>query len=290
MQDELVAAVARQLGHDFRPAADRTPVAGGSINSAWCLGDGRTSVFVKTNLASVLDMFEAEADGLRVLEAAGGIRVPHPLAVGTCGDQAYIVMEWVTLQGRGDWAAMGDGLAIIHRTGAEWYGWHRDNTIGSTHQPNSRSAEWADFFARQRLGFQLELAGKAGAGGTLIDAGQRLREALPALFSGYEPVPSLLHGDLWSGNVAFDGSGYPVIYDPAVYYGDRESDLAMTELFGGFPDAFYRAYESAWPLEPGYAIRRDLYQLYHVLNHGNLFGGGYWRQAETMIRQLLAEV
>lgn len=290
MRDDLVAAVARQLGHDFRPTADRTPVAGGSINSAWCLGDGRTSVFVKTNLASARDMFEAEADGLRALEAAGGIRVPHPLAVGTSGDQAYIVMEWLVLQGRGDWAAMGDGLAIIHRSCAERYGWHRDNTIGSTHQPNSRSGDWADFLARQRLGFQLELAAKAGAGGTLIDAGQRLQEALPALFSGYQPVPSLLHGDLWSGNVAFDGSGNPVIFDPAVYYGDRESDLAMTELFGGFPDAFYRAYESAWPLEPGYAIRRDLYQLYHVLNHGNLFGGGYWRQAETMIRRLLAEV
>jgi len=277
---------------------DVTPVSGGSINGAWRLSDGERSVFVKTNRGhQALPMFEAEAEGLVALaRGAGGgearLRVPTPLGHGVSGSHAWLVLEWITLQGRGDWAAMGRGLAAMHRTTAAAHGWHRDNTIGASPQRNTRGADWAVFFADQRLGHQLDLAeqGRGGAPGPaseLIRDGRRLQRALPDLLAGHQPVASLLHGDLWSGNAAFDQAGRPVVYDPAVYFGDRETDLAMAECFGGFPAEFHQAYEAAWPLSAGYPRRRPLYQLYHVLNHGNLFGGGYWQQARTIIQDLL---
>lgn len=289
MWEVIAKTIGDAQGVSFHPR-ERTPVAGGSINGAWRLGDGRQNVFVKTNDAAQIAMFEAEAEGLVELAAADGLRVPRPVALGTTGEHAWLALEWITLQGRGDWAAMGAGLAAIHQTTAGEHGWNRDNTIGSTPQPNPRTTDWPTFFAEHRLGCQLALAERSGAAGTdLLDAGRHLQQNLTALFSDYRPLPSLLHGDLWSGNVAFDAEQRPVIYDPAVYYGDRESDLAMTELFGRFPEAFYAAYDNAWPVDAGYAVRRDLYQLYHVLNHGNLFGGGYWGQAEKIVRRLITE-
>ncbi len=145
------------------------------------------------------------------------------------------------------------------------------------------------FWREHRLGFQLELAVRHGAGSRIADAGSRLQEALPQLLEGHRPAASLLHGDLWSGNYSFTRAGEPVIFDPAVYYGDREADLAMTELFGGFSQRFYEAYREAWPLDAGYSVRKVLYNLYHVLNHFNLFGGGYLSQAQGMIDRLLSE-
>ena len=147
-----------------------------------------------------------------------------------------------------------------------------------------------EFYRRERLGFQLALAAQHGYRGQLQALGEQLLALLPAFFSTYRPVASLLHGDLWGGNHAATADGEPVIFDPAVYYGDREADLAMTELFGGFGEGFYRAYRVAWPLDPGYPVRKHLYNLYHVLNHLNLFGGGYATQAERLMRGLLAEV
>ena len=183
----------------------------------------------------------------------------------------------------------GRQLAAMHRNGRERFGWHRDNTIGSTPQPNASSADWIKFWREQRLGFQLRLAARNGHGGRLQSQGEKLLECFPALID-HDPQPALLHGDLWGGNLGYDSDGHPVIYDPAVYYGDREAELAMTELFGGFPGHFYAAYEEAWPLEPGYRVRKTLYNLYHILNHLNMFGGGYLGQAQRMIDRLLAEV
>jgi fructosamine-3-kinase len=173
---------------------------------------------------------------------------------------------------------------------ADQFGWHRDNTIGSTPQPNRRNRDWAQFWAGQRLDFQLRMAAANDAGARLVARGERLLEALPALLERHRPPASLLHGDLWSGNYAYTRDGEPAIFDPATYYGDRETDLAMTELFGGFPREFYAAYQSAWPLDAGYATRKRLYNLYHVLNHFNLFGGGYLAQAQGLIDGLLSEV
>ncbi len=237
-------------------------------------------------------MFEAEYEGLRELAAPKAIRVPAPITSGVDGNQSYLILEYLGLgpPRRGSEERLGEQLAALHQTTAQQYGWFRDNTIGSTPQPNPRESNWPAFFARHRLGFQLDLAERSGLDRRTLDAGRDLAQRLPALFTDYRPVPSLLHGDLWGGNVGYDAEGAPVLFDPAVYYGDRETDIAMTELFGGFGPAFYDAYRAAWPLDAGYAARRDLYRLYHVLNHYNLFGGGYGAQAGRLIRSVLAEL
>ncbi len=182
---------------------------------------------------------------------------------------------------------LGEQLAALHRCEAKRFGFASDNFIGTTPQPNSWTEDWVTFWREHRLGFQLRLADQNGYGGQLQRFGEKLMEALPAFFAGYTPQPSLLHGDLWSGNHAFLADGTPTIFDPAAYYGDRECDLAMTELFGGYPADFHAAYRAAYPLDAGYVTRRELYNLYHILNHANLFGGDYARQAEQMMQRLL---
>jgi fructosamine-3-kinase len=265
------------------------PVGGGCINRCFRIEAEGLSWFLKTNDAARLTMFAAERAGLEALAAAGALRVPEPVAHGVAHTTAYLLLEWLDLAGRSRSAetALGEGLARLHRHTARGYGFAADNFIGSTPQPNTWAGDWVEFFAERRLGFQLELARMAGYRGRLQARGRALIGSLPAFFEGHAPVPALLHGDLWGGNWACDGDGRPVIFDPAVYYGDRETDLAMTRLFGGFGAGFYAAYEASWPLEPGAGARLELYQLYHVLNHLNLFGGGYLGQAEGMIERLL---
>ncbi len=266
-----------------------TPVAGGCIHRCFILEGGGRRYFAKTNDRSALDGFAAEADGLAALAAAGA-RVPAPLCRGQADEHAFLVLEHLELRGNGDYAALGRSLAAVHSVHGEAFGWHRDNYIGRTAQLNRRSPSWSDFWREARLEPQLELARKNGLGRDLVGKGERLAEALPRLLSQHAPAASLLHGDLWSGNAGFLADGAPVLFDPAVYWGDRETDLAMTELFGGFPRAFYSAYAEAGPLAQGYAVRKTLYNLYHVLNHANLFGGGFAAQAERMIERLLAEL
>lgn len=271
---------------------DARPVAGGCINAGWRLETTAGPVFVKTHRAGRRDMLEAEREGLVALAGADGPRVPVPLASGVAGDTAWLAMEWMET-GRATAATgrrLGEALARMHGSTADAFGWHRDNTIGSTPQPNPRTGDWPDFFARHRLGHQLALAAGQGANGALAEEGSRLLEGVPALLAGHAPVPSLLHGDLWGGNWAAGADGTPWVFDPAVYHGDREADLAMTRLFGGFGPEFYEAYRAAWPLAPGAGVRADLYNLYHVLNHLNLFGGGYRAQALGLIRRLLGEL
>ena len=266
-----------------------TPVAGGCIHRCFILEGGGRRYFAKTNDRSALDSFAAEADGLAALAAAGA-RVPVPLCRGQADEHAFLVLEHLELRGNGDYALLGRSLAAVHAVHGEAFGWHRDNYIGRTAQLNRRSPSWSDFWREARLEPQLELAMKNGLGRDLVEKGERLAQALPRLLSQHAPAASLLHGDLWSGNAGFLAGGAPVLFDPAVYWGDRETDLAMTELFGGFPRAFYSAYAEAAPLAQDYAVRKTLYNLYHVLNHANLFGGGYPAQAERMIERLLAEL
>lgn len=234
-------------------------------------------------------MFEAEAAGLQEIEKVQAIRVPHVICNGTTANQSYLVLENLKLaRGVVDSAErLGQQLAAMHKNISSQFGWSRDNTIGSTTQLNQQTDNWIDFWREQRLGFQLELAKQNGCGQSLSMKGEKLFSELEQFFIGYEPQASLLHGDLWSGNYGYLKEGVPVIFDPAVYYGDREADIAMTELFGGFPAEFYSAYNEAWQLDVGYKQRKTLYNLYHVLNHFNLFAGGYAMQAENMLDQLL---
>ncbi len=289
MSTHIAEAIARATGQPFTLQAVHA-AGGGCINSARVIegSDGRR-FFVKTNQARYLAMFEAEAEGLEAIRATGTLRVPRPICSGAGADEAWLVLEYLEMGGRGSAAELGRRLAALHRHSWDRYGWYRDNTIGSTPQVNTPSDDWIAFYRDRRLGYQYTLAARRGAPRRLLDRGERLMSGLAGFFVGYRPAPSLLHGDLWGGNFAYSG-GEPVIFDPAVYFGDREADLAMTELFGGFPGEFYAAYREAWPLEAGYRVRRDLYNLYHVLNHFNLFGGGYLNQAERMTDALLAQL
>ena len=278
-----IRAALHSAGIDVKDAEPR-PVSGGDISAAWRIDSAAGSVFLKTGLASSYEMFAAEAEGLSELARANAVRVPAVIAFGEHRGSAFIALEWLRFEstGRASERLLGEQLAALHRTTEPRYGWHRDNTIGLTAQHNAWSDSWVDFFREHRLGYQLELAAGNGFTGALQAEGARLLKRLPVFYEHYTPVASLLHGDLWGGNWA-SCDGQPVIFDPAVYYGDRETDLAMTRLFGGFGKAFYEAYESSWPLQPGHRQRRDLYQLYHVLNHLNLFGSGYLGRAMALI-------
>ncbi len=263
------------------------PVGGGDISAAWRIDTKAAAVFVKTGAPESLEMFEAEAQGLCELDGANAVRVPEVLRCGVTTNGAYLVMEWIEFDRPTSKTEhlFGEQLAVLHRYCKERFGWHRDNTIGKTAQHNQWSDDWVEFFKSRRLGFQLQLASRGGFGGELQSAGAILSDNLAPLFRDYKPSASLLHGDLWGGNWAAT-KGQPVIFDPAVYYGDRESDIAMTDLFGGFGPEFYSAYQESWPMEPGNEGRRKLYQLYHVLNHLNLFGSAYLGRAMQLIRDL----
>jgi len=264
-------------------------VSGGCINSAYIAQDQNNRFFIKLNSTDSLAMFEAEHQALLEIENANSIRVPHPVCTGSSETHSWIVLEFLPLQINGDQELLGEQLAAMHKNTQENFGWERDNTIGFTPQINTPSNNWQTFFRENRLRYQLNLAAANGYTGTLQQAGATLLECMTDFFVGYNPTPSLLHGDLWSGNFAFIEDDTPVIYDPALYYGDRETDIAMTELFGGFDLHFRHAYESCWPLDAGFKTRRKLYNCYHILNHLNLFGGGYAQQAEELILGLLSE-
>jgi fructosamine-3-kinase len=214
------------------------------------------------------------------------------VARGDDGEDAWLVLEWLELTALGEHSAtlLGEALARQHRVPMARFGWSRDNFIGGTPQSNGWSDDWLAFWREKRLHAQLRHAARNRLPSRLIDRGERLLADCDAFFRGYTPRPSLLHGDLWSGNAAATAGGEPVMFDPAVYVGDREADVAMTELFGGFPSPFMSAYRAQWPLDEGYRVRRDFYNLYHVLNHANLFAGGYVSQSAQSIEKLLAEI
>ncbi len=286
MWTAIAQHISAQTGTAFT-VANRRSVGGGCINQTYQISDGRQRFFLKLNRAAQVAMFEAEALGLKDMDDSQTLRVPRPICWGTAEDSAYLVLEWLDLgqASPASWRRMGEHLAALHRvTHHQGFGWHRGNTIGATPQPNPWTTNWLAFFRDHRLAHQFALARRRGGH---FPRQQALLQALPDLLAGHHPSPALVHGDLWSGNAAMTPAGEPVIFDPATYYGDREVDLAMTELFGRFPTAFYEGYQAAYPLAVGYSQRKTLYNLYHILNHFNLFGGSYEAQANRMIDQLL---
>jgi fructosamine-3-kinase len=237
-------------------------------------------------------MFAAEAQALDEMGAINAVRIPKVICYGQADGYSFLALEYIELYSLrgGANSLLGTQLAQLHQPEQPYFGWHIDNTIGSTPQHNDRESNWNLFWQRHRLGKQLNFAAKNGFRGGVQDDGDRLMENLHLFFDNYQPTASILHGDLWGGNASADKSDNPVIYDPASYYGDRETDVAMTELFGGFGHNFYEAYNAEYPLDSGYRVRKTLYNLYHILNHVNLFGGGYLGQAQSMLKSLLAEI
>ncbi len=266
-----------------------------------CIADARaatfedgSSVFVKCAVGAAAEMFKREAEGLRALAAAGAIRVPQVLAV----DEQALVLEMIQQapKKRDFFAAFGQDFALLHSHRGKACGFVQDNFIGSTRQLNQAldgpwneaaddGSAWPVFFMERRLRYQVHLAMKHGYGHELEHLLDRAEARIMELLSTAIEVPSILHGDLWSGNFMVDDRGEACLIDPAVYYGHREADLAMTRLFGGFEPAFYDAYAEVWALVPGHEDRLPIYQLYHVLNHLNLFGGGYFGQSKRILQR-----
>ncbi len=282
----LLAALETALGR----ITLTTPVGGGDISQAarLNLADGRRAL-VKWRGNNLPGLFTAEQRGLELLHSAGALRVPEVLACSEAAPNhpAFIVMDWLDTGPKTAAAAekLGLGLASLHRFTAATFGLEHDNFIGANPQPNRPADNWVDFFREQRLGYQMELAGQNGR--LPQRRAQRLEKLLPRLgdWLPSQPPASLLHGDLWGGNWLALASGEAALIDPAVYYGHREADLAFTELFGGFPSPFYAAYQATWPLENGYHERKDLYNLYHLLNHLNLFGESYGSGVDAILQQ-----
>ena len=300
--DALVPWLAERLGVKLLA---RRPLGGGCIHSAWRLElEGGGCLFAKTNRAEALALLEAEADGLAALAAVSDpsrLTVPQPLALGLVGEQAVLVLPWLELEAGGrnvaDWERFGASLAGLHQRslaaaaaphdrGDGSFGWGRDNVIGTTPQGNGWCRDWGRFFAERRLAPQLALLARSGPA---LAGAEALLERVPAWLSGHGAVPALVHGDLWSGNAGLCGERLGALFDPAVHRADREVDLAMARLFGGFPPRFFAGYERAWPLPAGHQQRRPLYNLYHLLNHANLFGGAYRQQAQQTIEVLLGQ-
>lgn len=284
------SAIKNSLERHLNLSIDRAySVSGGDINQSFRLHTNEGSVFVKVNDADLLPMFEAERAGLALLRDVSALHVPEVLAVGACAGGAWLALEWVESgRRRADFdVRLGEGLAHIHRQTCPKFGLPHDNFIGSLPQTNGREQSWVTFFGQRRLGVQVKLG--IDSGRLPVDVAGRVEQLIGRLdvLLPDSPEASLLHGDLWGGNYMVGAAGQPVLIDPAVYYGHREVELAFTALFGGFGDRFYQAYEAAWPLESGSSSRRDLYNVYPLLVHANLFGGHYVQRVDSVVRRYL---
>lgn len=278
----------------------RSPLSGGGLHAAWRLEFAAAPpLFAKIGDPSVL---AAEAEGLGALAraAATDLRVPIPRGLGDLGGQGVLLLDWLDLSASASeagWRDLGIALARLHRRSlgmvcAEGdrrdgvWGWPRDNVIGAMPQLNGWWDSWSDFFLQRRLAPQLAwLVRRSGA----LRGAERLLEQAGGWLANHRPQPVLVHGDLWSGNASLLRGGGGALFDPSIQRADREVDLAMARLFGGFPASFFSGYELEWPLPPGHHQRVRLYNLYHILNHANLFGGGYRGRAQASIDALLAD-
>jgi fructosamine-3-kinase len=309
--NELMQEALRLAG-DTSPLRGWAPVGGGMISQAARLTSERGEYLLKWGGRGLAHFFEVEARGLELLAAAGAVRVPAVLAWRdlpndegrTMNDEtqartasslvahrsSFILLEWLPTPQRADrtaaFEALGRRLAALHRATAPAYGLDHDNYLGIVPQANGWMDSWTAFFRERRLRPQAELARSNGhLSRPRAERLERVIERLGVWLGGHAPPPALLHGDLWAGNVLVGPGDAPMLIDPAVSYGDREADLGYTALFGRFPEEFYRAYEETWPLPDGWQARRDLYNLYHLLNHLNHFGERYGAAVDAVLRQ-----
>lgn len=291
LTEQFIQQLETQIGYSLQPHR-LSSVSGGDINHAYHLQTDSVSWFIKLNQPRLLPMFIAEAAGLKELAATQTVHVPKVIACDKTSDYAYLILEYIDLKPKtaGSERLFAQQLANLHQQKQPCYGWAIENTIGSTPQYNGSYDNWVNFWQQQRLGAQLKIAAENGYAGNLQRSGEKLCADVGKFFASYSPAPALLHGDLWGGNVASDWENHPVMFDPACYYGDKEADIAMTELFGGFGRDFYAVYQDNYPLDSGYSVRKTLYNLYHILNHLNLFGRSYLHRAEAMMTELLAEL
>ena len=278
--------ISKTIESDFK-ITYREIVSGGDINESYRISDGDTEYFVKCNDAISTDMFKAEASGLHALQQTNQFKIPKVITYGNFENNCYLVLEYLNFTGSNSLKLFGEKLAKLHTTSLDRFGFSQDNFIGKTKQLNSWSENWGEFFTENRLAFQIDLLKQKGSNihkdGNLIE----LLKILPEFLNSHQPKPSLVHGDLWQGNYGFSENGQPVLYDPACYYADHEVDLAMLELFGNPGLGFFESYKSELEIKPGYSVRKQVYNLYHILNHANLFGGSYEHQADVMIGAIL---
>lgn len=284
MNDQIINSIEKKLNCKIISSKS---VGGGCINDAQTItaSDGK-KFFLKQNFNSAKDMFFKEANGLKELKKANAIRVPEVILV----DTNFILLEQINSgrKSKNFDEDFGKSFASLHKYTSESFGFYEDNYIGSTPQKNIPEPEkknnWIKFYFNKRILFQYKLLESNGyADSALRKRISLLEDKIDDILRDSENIPSLLHGDLWSGNYMIDENGNACLIDPAVYYGNREADLAMTKLFGGFSSAFYKAYNEYFPLPAGYEYRENIYKLYHVMNHLNLFGSGYYHQTISLL-------
>ncbi|MCW8931579.1 MAG: fructosamine kinase family protein [Gammaproteobacteria bacterium] len=283
--------ISQTLNRSFQ-IQKKSSVGGGSINSSYhAIGTDSQEYFIKLNVASLETMFQVEFDSLNELSQSlstnnSAMKVPLPICFGTANSHSYLVLEYQPISSSGNSKTFGQALAEMHKITTKQYGWYQNNIIGSTPQSNCQHNDWITFWREERIRPQFEMLYDKGYKKMLQPLSDQLLNNLDSLLVNHTPQASLLHGDLWSGNYGFLSYDQPVIFDPALYYGDRETDIAMTELFGGFSQDFYDSYNETWPLDEGYTRRKTVYNLYHILNHANLFGTSYLNQAMSMMERL----
>ena len=291
MDPNVIRSACEAAGFDPADVLGTRMVGGGCVNEGLKVRTTGSDIFLKWNARAGHRFFRVEAEGLNALAASGAVRIPAVLAHSREGDPvAWILLEWIeeAAPNEDSWRRLGRELTALHRCteGDGRHGWHSDNVIGSLPQPNRWTEDWGDFWADQRIRpLARELAARGALSARKLATVEKAADRVGTLLTPAAEAdgPSLLHGDLWSGNVLFargrdgrrGGGAEPVLIDPAVYVGHREVDLAMTRLFGGFPRAFYRGYDEEWPLQTGHARRRSAYELYPLLVHARLFGGSY---------------
>ncbi len=288
---EINAGISAAKKYNFEPVRC-FPLSSGITGETFRLQTKSESIFLKLIDINRSPILYSEAEGLKAISNTNTLKTPRIFAKGESADFAWLALEFISLRSPNTSCAieMGESLAAMHQNQNDFHGWHSNNWIGANKQRNSFSNDWPNFFKEFRLLPQLNQALDNNLDTSVFDSGQLLLEEISKLFTNYYPAPSLLHGDLWTGNWASDPEGNPIVFDPACYYGDRETDIAMTELFAGFRQDFYDAYNSANPIDKGYVERKSVYNLYHILNHFNIFGASYEQQASDLIQKSLSAI